>query len=113
MCGIGLAPGGRTNGVATATGGAVGVGGGGADSVARGRGEDADAAALDVAGGDARGVAVKADDGAGAAARCSLRRWSSLIVPTTTIATDAKKATNVRNRSVRGYTRVPCRITVM
>jgi len=107
VCGIGLAPGGRTNGVATATGGAVGVGGGGTDDVAAAFGVDTDVPDFDVGGGDARGVAVKAADGDGAATRCSLRRWSSLIDPTTTIATAAKKATNVRNRSVRGYTHVP------
>ena len=102
MCGIGLAPGGRTKGVAATTGGAVGVGGGGTEAVAVGR--ETDTPDLAVGGGDASGVAVNADVGAGAAARCSLWRWSSLIVPTTVIATAAKNATNVRNRSVRGYT---------
>jgi len=90
------------------------VGGGGTDAEAVVCGVDTDVAARGVAGGDASGVAVKAADGAGAAARCSLWRLSICSVPTTAIATAVRKATNVRNRSVRGYTRVPlARITVM
>jgi len=59
VCGVGGAPGGRTNGVAATTGGAVGVGGGGTDGVGvAGSGVLTEDPERDVGGGDASGEAV-------------------------------------------------------